>query len=482
MEENKNKTRQQNTRETLGTAVLLEMEYTGEDYSARGSGFFVAPDKIVTNVHVLADATTVTARHVNTKMVYTIEGIIAFDDINDLAVLKVVERDTPFPIGASDAVRKGDLVLAVGYPDGEEDRIESTVHSVRNSGRHLNLKCLLAPGYSGGPVLNMEGEVIAIAEAKGISFGNSALSESKAISANVLKFLLKRVDGVEPLDVWQKHPRIQAYTEACKGNEKREQGEYKEAIMHYDTALKLNPGLADIYNNRSVAKISVGKHDEAYADSLTALRLNPERFNFSDLRIYLSWRWEIIKVFLISLFVKFIRNVYRKGRWFAIQASMNLHLAKTRTEQGHIAEARNLYRMGIENFSETINQKPEMAKFYNGRGWAKYLLGQLETKQGNAAAAQNLYQEAVSDANAALRLQLKSAKFQSATYHTRGAAKASLSDHNGAIEDFNASIQLNPKKALYYRDRGLAKEAFGQHEAAKADFAKAKEIDPTFEK
>ena len=123
-----------------------------------------------------------------------------------------------------------------------------------------------------------------------------------------------------------------------------------------------------------------------------------------------------------------------------------------------------------------------MAKFYNGRGWAKYLFGQLETKQRNAAAAQNLYQEAVSDANEALRLQLKSAKFQSATYHTRGAAKASLSDYNGAIEDFNESIQLNPKKALYYRDRGLAKEALRQHEAARTDFAKAKEIDPTFEK
>ena len=48
MEKKKNKTCQQNTRETPGTAVLLEMEYTGEDYSARGSGFFVAPDKIVT--------------------------------------------------------------------------------------------------------------------------------------------------------------------------------------------------------------------------------------------------------------------------------------------------------------------------------------------------------------------------------------------------------------------------------------------------
>ena len=40
MEENKNETCQQNTRETPGTAVLLEMEYTDEDYSAAGQRIF----------------------------------------------------------------------------------------------------------------------------------------------------------------------------------------------------------------------------------------------------------------------------------------------------------------------------------------------------------------------------------------------------------------------------------------------------------
>ena len=286
----------------------------------------------------------------------------------------------------------------------------------------------------------------------------------------------------ESLDIWQKRPRIRAYTQAYKGNEKREQGQYKEAIVLYDTALKLNPDLADIYSNRAVAKISVEKHDEAYADSLTALRLKSEQLSFSGFGVYLSWRCEIIKVFSISLFVKFIKYIYRKGQWFAIQGAANLSLAKARVEQGHIAEARNLYQAGIDNFSEAINRKPKIAKFYNSRGWSKYLFGQLETKQGNAAAAQRLYQEAISDVNEALRLKLKGKRYRSAFYHTRGAAKAALDDHNGAIEDFNKSIQLRPKKALYYKDRGLSKEVVGQHETAKADFAKAKEIDPDLEK
>ena len=482
MEQNKDETPQRNARETPGTAVLLEMEYTDEDYSGQGSGFFVAPDKIVTNVHVLADVATVTAKRIDSGAVYTIEGIIAFDDINDLAVLKIVEEDTPFPIGAGDAVRKGDLVLAVGYPRGEEESIQGTVHSIRNSGQHLNLKCRLSPGCSGGPVLNTKGEVIAVTEAGGISFDSSAPNKGKAISSDVLKLLLKDVGEVEPLDVWQKHPRIRAYAEGCKANEKREQGEYKEAIVLYDTALKLNPDLADIYNNRAAAKISVGKYDEAYADLLTAIRLNPERFRFSGLGIYLLWKSEVIKVFSISLFIKLIRNIFRKGTWFAFHGYVKLGLAEARAKQGHIAEARNLYQAGIDNFSEAINRKPMKAKFYNTRAWSKYLFGQLETDQGNAVEAQMLYQEAVDDGNSALHLQPKGAKFRSAMYHTRGAAKASLGDHNGAIEDFNESIWLNPKKALFYHDRGLAKEALSKHGEAEADFAKAKEIDPNFEK
>ncbi len=110
----------------------------------------------------------------------------------------------------------------------------------------------------------------------------------------------------------------------------------------------------------------------------------------------------------------------------------------------------------------------------------KYLLGQLETKKGNTAEAQKLYQEAASDGDEALRLESKNTKRRSAIYHTRGAAKAALSDHYGAIEDFNESIRLRPKKALYYNDRGLSKEALGQQEDAEADFAKAKELDQDF--
>lgn len=75
-------------------------------------------------------------------------------------------------------------------------------------------------------------------------------------------------------------------------------------------------------------------------------------------------------------------------------------------------------------------------------------------------------------------LEPKLPQVRSACFHTRGAAKAALGKHEAAIEDFNESIRINPKKGLYYQDRGLSKQALGQHEAAEADFAKVKELEP----
>ncbi len=488
MEQVKDKLRQQDTIDKQGTTVCLEIKIPSGYINglvwgvqtARGSGFFVAPDKIVTNVHVLAGATKVTAMCDQTEEPYTIEGIIAFDDIDDLAVLKIAEERAPFILGDSNTVRKGDQVRVLGYPKKKVSTVEGSVHSIRNSGKHLWLNFEVSEGNSGGPVLNVKGEVIAVATNEAMSFDNSSPNRGRSISSNVLRSLLEKTGEVESLDVWQKRSRIRAYVAAYEGDDNRKQGEYKEAIDLYDSALKLNPDLTDIYNNRGVVKMSVGRYDEAFTDALTALRLKPEKFSFIGIGAFLAWNWEIVKVLSRRIFLRIIRNILGQGFWLAIQTRVKCSLAKARTEQGNIAEARNLYQMGIENFTEAINQRPKKAKFYNERGWTKYLLGKLEAEEENEVEADMLFQAAISDSEKALQLELKKPKYRSAFYHTRGAAKAGLGDHRAAIEDFDESIRLNPKKALFYQDRGLSKQALGQHEAAEADFAKAKELDPKF--
>ena len=480
MEENKNETRQQNTRETSGTTLLLEMEYTDESIGSSGTAFFIADDKIATNCHLLLEATTVIAKHIEADVIYTVEGIVAFDTENDLAILKVSDEGTSFQLGDSDRAQPGEPVYVLGYPGYPEEEMrskaEGTLIDFLNRGKRIWFKAPVKPGYSGGPMLNSKGEVIAVHHGSKNRYGDEGL----AIPSNTLKALLTEAQGakVEPLSAWQKRRDvlivtvyklygcgkwskraivmlrfawhvIKGFCYAIRAKIKTDAADYARVITIYDKiiASKLVPFLGVAYAYRGMAKSELGNYQDAIEDANEAISLDPKSYN----------------------------GYYSRGY-------VNQVLGKSKADQGDIIEAQKLYQAAINDCAEAISLKPERAKIYNTRGWAKYLLGQLETEQGNAAAAQNLYQEAISDADEALHLQPKSAKVQSDTYHTRGAAKTALDDHKAAIEDFNESIRLNPKEALYYHDRGLAKKTLGQQEEAKADFAKAKELDPDFEK
>lgn len=168
-----------------------------------------------------------------------------------------------------------------------------------------------------------------------------------------------------------------------------------------------------------------------------------------------------------------VRSYYNRGRSKYIFGEFESQLQNLDTAQ-------KFYQGAIDDYTEAINLKIGGLYTHNHRGHTKNLLAKLETKQGNTEVAQNLYQEIVVDNDKALGLKGKCVACRTAIHYTRGTAKAALGNHDGAIEDFDESIRLNPNKALYYNERGKAKEALGRHEAAEADFTKAKELEPNF--
>ena len=483
MEDEKNKNSQRSTEKIVGTTVYFEIETPGRYVDgipvtvqvSGGSGFFVERDKIVTNFHVIEGATEVIAKQIKTDTGYTIEGIVAFDVVNDLAILKIVEKDIPFILGDSGTVQKGDRICAVGYRGDKGSSVGGTIRGIRNSDKWIQLKAPLKPGWSGCPVLNDRGEVIAVH-----SRGSNVSNLCYAVSSNTIKALLAAAEGteVESLHKWRKHPRILAALEHEKGKAKKKGGDYKGAIAAYDNAIKLSPDIADAYESRGEVKIRLGDPDGAFDDLYTSLRLHQKQFRFSDLGSFSTLVLMFVFIFVSKSLIKFLRNVIGRRNWLVIQGASKMQAAKSKVGEGDKAEAKLLYQEAVNDYTGAINLKPKKANTYNGRGWTRYLFGQLETEHGNEGEAQELYQEAISDVNEALRLKPKGKRYRSAFFHTRGAAKVGLGDYNGAIEDFNESIRLNPKKAISYHDRGLAKEALGQHEAAKVDFQRAKELDP----
>ena len=473
----KNDKDQQPAEEIVGTVVYIETEFEIPGWIGRGggSGFFVERDKIVTCFHGLADATKVTVTHVDTGTVYTIEGIIASDYENDLVVLKTVEEGTPFRLGNSEAVEKDAQVCAIGFSGEKKNKIEGTVRGAQSPGKRLRLNLLIAPGWSGCPLLNSSGEIVGVCSA-----GVESKIIGYAIPSNTLETLLAGAASaeLESWSMWRKRPEVlahAAYNMSKKLNSevgifrriwrgrikgtayiirvylRQMSGDYEGAIAIYDKIIEDDRFVArlkvEAYAARGIANGKLGNYQKAIADANQAIVVAP------------------------TTCTGYYSRGYTRIRWAEVEA-----------ENGNHAKSRTLYQNAINDYTESIQLDSKgtliLANVYNESGWTKCLMGKLEIEQGNTAAAQTLYQEAVSECDKGLQSNPRETKLRrAATYHTRGVAKAALGDHNNAIEDFDKSIQLNPKKALYYHDRGLAREALGQYEAAKADFAKAKEID-----
>ncbi len=135
-----------------------------------GSGFIIDPaGYVVTNNHVIADADEITViLHDNTSLKAELVGR---DTKTDLAVLKV-KTDKPLvavPWGDSDVSRVGDWVLAIGNPFGLGGTVTAGILSARqrdiNSGPYddfLQTDASINRGNSGGPMFNMDGQVIGI--------------------------------------------------------------------------------------------------------------------------------------------------------------------------------------------------------------------------------------------------------------------------------------------------------------------------------
>lgn len=389
-----------------------------------GSGFFVARDKIATNIHVVALPGPIFAKLVDKETVWTVEDVTAYDVENDLVILKISGEGTPLPLGDSDAVKRGEPVSAVGFPDGVYRIMPGRVINTRDSNKRIQTTA----NTRGGPLLNSKKQVI------GIHVGRD-----EAIPSNVLKALLSQPTRMEPLAQWRDRKLIRAYAYFVSGKTKVADKNYGDGVVDLNKALQLNPNFIYPYYARGVARSALNDYSGAIVDYNKYIQLNS-----GD------------------------AEAYRR------RASAKFRLGDSKAEQGNTEAARILYEAATEDYANAIKLNPDRHHIYNYSAWRKYLFAQFEATAGNMAEARKLYQEAIVDSDKAIERDSDNAS----AYYTRATAKIALGDAKSAIRDFDKLIWMVPKYAKYYYERGRAKEALGQKEAAKADFQKAKELDP----
>ena len=136
-----------------------------------GSGFILKDNYIMTNFHVVEDASKVTVSLSDRREF--VADVIGVDPLSDLAVLEVKGSDLPsVNVGDSDALKVGDWVVAIGSPFSFDFSVTAGIVSAKgrsiqnnNIGNYvpfLQTDVAINPGNSGGPLFNLNGEVVGI--------------------------------------------------------------------------------------------------------------------------------------------------------------------------------------------------------------------------------------------------------------------------------------------------------------------------------
>ena len=171
------------------------------EQQAQGSGVIVSKEgHILTNHHVIAGMEKIEVQLTDGRRVPA--QMIGTDEVTDIAVLKInAPNVVPLALGDSDAVRVGQMVFAVGNPFGLQETVTQGIISakgrraVADSGvEFLQTDAAVNQGNSGGPLLNLRGEIIGINSAIFSTSREGAwLGISFAIPANVARRALESV-------------------------------------------------------------------------------------------------------------------------------------------------------------------------------------------------------------------------------------------------------------------------------------------------
>ena len=168
----------------------------------QGTGFVISADGyILTNNHVVKDANTITVKFSDERELKA--KVIGSDPETDIAVIKVDAKNLPFAeLGDSDKLRVGQWVLAIGNPFGLSHTVTSGIVSAKgrtNIGLpdvqfqdFIQTDAAINFGNSGGPLVNIDGQVIGINSAIYSSSGGY-MGIGFAIPINIAKYVYKQI-------------------------------------------------------------------------------------------------------------------------------------------------------------------------------------------------------------------------------------------------------------------------------------------------
>ena len=291
-------------------SVVSVITYNAKgEVALTGSGFFVRPGQVLTNLHVVEGAHRVEVRTFDGKgKTYPVAGLTSLDEDGDLAVLGVeMPAERSSVVETTVAVpEEGERVFVIGNPLRLEgsvaDGIVSAVREVPGLGRIVQITAPISHGNSGSPVFNMKGQVVGVVTIRvmngqniNLALGASRFTELKA-TERPLRFeelasrakVARTAESVA--DWWYKNGLNSLWL-----------GNYESALGHFENAVNRNPSRADAWIQVGFCKVKQGKNSDAIRAFERALRLRPDSVEahnkLGDAYYYLSNFREAIKAY-----------------------------------------------------------------------------------------------------------------------------------------------------------------------------------------
>jgi hypothetical protein len=243
-----------------------------------GSGFFVRPGQVVTNLHVIRGAQRCEIKTLDGKgKVFPVAGTLAIDDEGDLALLSVdIPPDRPRAGElASVLPDEGEQILVIGNPLKLEgsvtDGIVSAVREVPNIGRIIQITAPISHGNSGSPVFNMKGQIVGVVTIKVTNGQNINLAMGAARVEQL------RPGQLRPIAMLPAKERAADLAESSyrTGLDSLWLGNYDNALSYFETAANRNPRRAEAWVQVGYCKVKTGKSAEAIRAYQHALELKP---------------------------------------------------------------------------------------------------------------------------------------------------------------------------------------------------------------
>jgi len=264
-------------------AVVSVLTYDAKDQSLiSGTGFFVRPGEVVTNLHVIRGAHRVEVHTLEGKgRTYPVKGTLAVDDEADVALLSVdvpAERSRVVTL-ASALPEEGEQVFVIGNPlrlEGSvSNGIVSAVREVPGVGNIVQITAPVSHGNSGSPLFNMRGQVVGIVTVKVTNGQNINLALGSARIAALPRGGLRSFDELNARNKSITQPEVLAELWYRGGIDSLWLGNYDSALNYFETAANRNPRRPETWIQIGYCKVKQGRNDEAIRAYKRALQLGP---------------------------------------------------------------------------------------------------------------------------------------------------------------------------------------------------------------